>query len=894
LICPSCQSENEPGADACFTCGRALGALTQGSLIAGRYEIQGVLGKGGMGMVYRAHDRMLDETVAIKVLRNELAATPAMAERFRSEIKLARKVSHPNVCRIHDYGEDAGASFISMELLEGQDLRQCLEERPGGLPPAEAYSAALQLAKGLQAIHEMGIIHRDLKTPNAMRDPAGVVRLMDFGIAKGEGRGQTATGEVMGTPEYMSPEQCRGEKLDARSDIYALGVMIYELFTGQVPFRGENMMATLFKQIGEPVSFDGPVGTRVPRSLVPVLQKALAKERDQRYQKVGELYAAIKEAQRHADTAPPPAAPPASVAPAAARQADAPDRRTQNRLEIHLNMFLCRLDSTGEILHRERTVADNLSRHGARVMTSVPDLAPGDEVMLKEAGGDFETKAVVRHAYVGPDHIPRVGLQFLGGIAPDRLVQTDGERLETRPGARTARPPTRPTPAATASPAPATPGSVPAGGVERRRHTRLPISIEISLRRLRPDGSVEKEERTIADNVSQAGARVLTSMTEVEVGDKISLSEIGGDFETDALVRNAFVGPDNIPRLGIEFIGKTAPDRLIPDSDDRPRARRQPATRPPGARSETRREEAGPAGPAGASGSADGTPPPAIAIEERRLELLEAYRSMAKASHFEFLGIDRSAREADVKDAYMRLARRYHPDAARDPAMADLQKELSAVFVRLSEAYDVLRDPEKRGRYESRLGPRKASERIKPPSVSPVAQAPAAEPPKAAGTPAPRTVSVPAAPSAPAAPSPPAPPAPESDEERSLRVEEAIRTARRHFAAQEHWEVVQLLEPLLDEPVAPRLRGSLRLLLAQAMAKNPRWLKRSEELVVGLVRDDPKNADAHYFLATLYKQAGLVARARTAFRKVLELQPGHAGAGAELDALDQGGRGGRR
>ncbi|MGE0453673.1 MAG: protein kinase [Vicinamibacteria bacterium] len=877
LICPSCQAENSAGADACFTCGRALGALTQGSLIAGRYEVQGVVGKGGMGMVYRAHDRMLDEVVAIKVLRGELAATPAMAERFRSEIKLARRVSHPNVCRIHDYGEDAGTSFISMELLEGQDLKQCLAHSPDGLPPAEAYSAALQLAKGLQAIHEMGIIHRDLKTPNAMRDPSGVVRLMDFGIAKGEGQGHTATGEVMGTPEYMSPEQCRGEKLDARSDIYTLGVVIYELFTGQVPFRGENMMATLFKQIGEPVPFDGPPGARVPRSLVPVLQKALAKERGQRYQAVGELYAAIKEAQRHADAEPPAvAAPPAAAAPIATppvvtpqpRLADAPDRRAQNRLEIHVNVFLCRLDSTGGILHQERTVADNLSRHGARVMTSVPDLAPGDEVMLKEAGGDFEARAVVRHAYVGPDHIPRVGLQFVDRTAPDRLVLTDGERVETlRPGSGRAA--SGPPPGATprrvpATPLPSTPGSVPVGGAERRRDTRLPISVDISLRRLRADGSIEKEERTVADNVSRGGARVLTSMTDVKPGERISLREIGGDFETEAVVRNSFVGPDRIPRLGVEFVGRTAPDRLVPESETTRRARRVPTTKPPTVGRQARQDE--PASAAAAEPAAVGAASAAGALEERRMQLLEAYRSITTRNHFEFLEIDRGAREADVKEAYLRLAKRYHPDAARDPALADLERELSAIFVRLGEAYDVLRDPEKRGRYESRLGPRKASERMKPPSAAqgtPVAAVEA----HGAEQPAPR-------------------PAPESEEQRNLRVETAIRTARRHFAAQEHWEVVQLLEPLLDEPVTSRLRVALLLLMAQAMAKNPKWLKRSEELVVSALHEDPTNVEAHHFLGMLYKQAGLVARARTAFRKALELQPGHAGAAAELDALE--------
>src|SRR5262245_6517708 len=231
--CPACHTPNDPAAESCFTCGQALQVtLRVGSVVAGRYESKSQLGRGGMGVVYKAHDRLLDEAVAIKVLRPEVARDPEISRRFQTEIKLARKVSHRNVCRIHEYGEDAsGLRYISMELLDGVDLRQVLRQQ-GGLPPEEAFRTALQIADGLQAIHEMGVIHRDLKTPNIMRDARGTVRLMDFGIAK-EAGGEatlsgTAFGMIVGTPEYMSPEQARGEKIDFRSDIYALGVVIFE------------------------------------------------------------------------------------------------------------------------------------------------------------------------------------------------------------------------------------------------------------------------------------------------------------------------------------------------------------------------------------------------------------------------------------------------------------------------------------------------------------------------------------------------------------------------------------------------------------------------------------------------------------------------------------------
>ena len=298
-VCPSCQAPNDDSAETCFTCGSALSAtLRLGSVIAGRYEIQAQLGKGGMGVVYRAHDRLLDEQVAIKVLRPEVARDAEISRRFQSEIKLARRVSHKNVCRIHEYGEDQGLRYISMEYMQGVDLRQVIRER-GGLPTDEAFTSALQIADGLSAIHDVGVIHRDLKTPNIMRDTRGQIRLMDFGIAKEWGAAAasaTATGLVMGTPEYMSPEQARGEKIDFRSDIYALGIVIFELFTGRLPFRAETPLATILKHLQEAPPLDGPEGVRIPPPVREVLRKALAKNPNDRHTTVDELGQAMREA----------------------------------------------------------------------------------------------------------------------------------------------------------------------------------------------------------------------------------------------------------------------------------------------------------------------------------------------------------------------------------------------------------------------------------------------------------------------------------------------------------------------------------------------------------------------------------------------------------------------
>jgi serine/threonine protein kinase len=295
MICPSCAALNEEGAEVCFTCRAVLSALTQGSVIGGRYEILSPLGRGGMGVVYRAHDRVLDETVALKVLRGDVAAEPEMPRRFRSEIKLARRVAHPNVCRIYEYGEDGGRQYISMELVEGTNLKEVLRQR-GALPPDEAYAVAIQVAEGLEAIHHVGIVHRDLKTLNVMIDAHGAAKVMDFGIAKKvAGEGASPSGSyVVGSPEYMSPEQARGQPVDFRSDVYALGIILFEVFTGRVPFRGDTPVATLLMHLETPPPLEGPAASAIPLAARPILRKALAKDPAARHGRAHELADALR------------------------------------------------------------------------------------------------------------------------------------------------------------------------------------------------------------------------------------------------------------------------------------------------------------------------------------------------------------------------------------------------------------------------------------------------------------------------------------------------------------------------------------------------------------------------------------------------------------------------
>jgi hypothetical protein len=306
--CPDCGEWNPEDAEACFACGKALHMLTRGALLASRYVIRGHLGHGGMGHVYRAHDRLLEEDVAIKVLRAQLLRDADMARRFRSEIRLARRVSHVNVCRIHEYGEDGAVRFLSMEFVAGVDLKRLL--RAGPLPSAEAFEVAIQAAEGLRAVHGLGIIHRDIKPSNLMVDRAGTVRLMDFGIAK-EADAEAAltkSGQLMGTPEYMSPEQAHGAHVGYPADVYALGCVVYEAFAGIPPFRADTPFDTLRMHVQAPPPLDEDGGPPLPAALRETLRRCLAKDPAARHT-AADLVEALRSARREEVIPPVPLAP---------------------------------------------------------------------------------------------------------------------------------------------------------------------------------------------------------------------------------------------------------------------------------------------------------------------------------------------------------------------------------------------------------------------------------------------------------------------------------------------------------------------------------------------------------------------------------------------------------
>jgi len=278
-----------PGAPSAIQISADQPLLPLGTLLANRYEITAVLGEGGMGAVYKASDRELNRPVALKVIRPELARNQSIVDRFKQELLLAHQVTHKNVIRIYDLGESEGLKFITMEFVEGEDLRSLLI-RQKKLSPEEAVVIMLQVCRALDAAHTVGIIHRDLKPQNIMRDKSGRILVMDFGLARTlEGDGMTQTGALVGTMDYMSPEQALGKELDQRSDVFAMGLIFFELLTGKMPYKAESAIASLLKRTQERAASVATHDASIPAALSNVVSKCLDPDLKIRYQNAHEI-----------------------------------------------------------------------------------------------------------------------------------------------------------------------------------------------------------------------------------------------------------------------------------------------------------------------------------------------------------------------------------------------------------------------------------------------------------------------------------------------------------------------------------------------------------------------------------------------------------------------------
>jgi len=268
--------------------------LEAGQVLGGRFEIQEMLGLGGMGAVYKAYDRDIDRVIALKCIRPELAKDPEITQRFTQELLLARQIAHKNVIRIFDVRDSGGLKFITMEYVEGRDLGSLVEAK-GKLPIADSVAITMQICSGLACAHAEGVVHRDLKPSNIMVEPNGRVVVMDFGLARADHIGQmTQTGAVMGTYQYMSPEQAKGTKADARSDIFTIGIILYELLTGKTPYSAESALASLLKRTQEAAVAPSQIDPAIPLPLSAIVAKCLERDVAKRYQTVDDLLNDLK------------------------------------------------------------------------------------------------------------------------------------------------------------------------------------------------------------------------------------------------------------------------------------------------------------------------------------------------------------------------------------------------------------------------------------------------------------------------------------------------------------------------------------------------------------------------------------------------------------------------
>jgi serine/threonine-protein kinase len=314
--CPKCDFENPDDTRFCGNCASALGPskkappsdtetfeapvteLTRGSTLADRYEVIEDLGRGGMARVYKAFDKEIEEKVALKLLKPDIVADERTVKRFRNELKFARRIAHKNVCRMYDLSKEGGTYFITMEYVPGEDLKSSIK-RMGPLSSGKAIFIAKQVCEGLAEAHRLGVVHRDLKPQNIMIDRDGNARIMDFGIARSiKAKGITEEGMMIGTPDYMSPEQAEGKETDHCSDIYSLGVILYEMVTGTIPFEGDTPISIAIKHKTDKPRDPREINSQISEDLSSLILKCMEKKKENRHQKVEEILSELSKIEK--------------------------------------------------------------------------------------------------------------------------------------------------------------------------------------------------------------------------------------------------------------------------------------------------------------------------------------------------------------------------------------------------------------------------------------------------------------------------------------------------------------------------------------------------------------------------------------------------------------------
>jgi eukaryotic-like serine/threonine-protein kinase len=269
-----------------------------GEVVADRYELEELVGRGGMSSVFRAHDRLLERNVALKILHEQYLQDDDYVDRFRREARAAAQLSHPNIVTVIDRGEQNGRQFIVFEYVEGENLKQVID-RTGPLPVRDALVVALQMGRALAFAHEHGLVHRDVKPQNVLLNGDGRAKVTDFGIARSlDVEGVTQSGTVVGTSDYIAPEQAQGEHADAKSDVYSFGCVLYELLTGEVPFPGDNFVAVAMRHINDPPPNVLNRRHDVPARVAASVARAMAKEPEDRFASMDELVAELEACMR--------------------------------------------------------------------------------------------------------------------------------------------------------------------------------------------------------------------------------------------------------------------------------------------------------------------------------------------------------------------------------------------------------------------------------------------------------------------------------------------------------------------------------------------------------------------------------------------------------------------
>jgi serine/threonine protein kinase len=836
----------------------------------GKYKIVKLLGKGGMGAVYQAHDPLLDREVAIKVMLPTIAEDPELTQRFEREARAVARLTHPSVVTLFDLGYHTdGSPYIVMELLRGRDLVDVMRQGPP-LSLDRKLSIVVQVLDGLGHAHELGIVHRDVKPANVFLTDGGSAKIMDFGIARFMSAGGTGTGSVLGTASYMSPEQVRGDRVDGRSDLFSVGTLLCELLAGRRPFDADTPVATLYRIANGEPRFDLPPGPEYGR-FEPVLRRALARSPADRYATAAEFAEALHcLVDRGAPAARAPEATTAASDPTAPGPAPLPARRADPcelfRLlrEIHVGGRSGQLHITATRRRRSLRVLRGQILHGT---SDVPGEHLGDILVQR---GRLSQAELERALAVVLGERRRLGAV----LVEEGLL--DKARLEEAIGLHSQAIVFNALDSADVSFAfedlsedvletdlvcPLSTGQVILDA------TRRLVDPELVRRVL---GDTRSTLRVSADPLLRAQKITLTS------ADGFVLSRIDGTLSAREVVALIPLPTEDCERSLFSLLCTG-----FVEYGERQDARRTPARTPlpvnggtatTASATTTARPAPTPAP------TAPATPRPSAGAAGRSTEeirlLILATHSDLKRDHFEVLGLERSATEADVREAYGRLARVLHPDVRLDPALDDLRERREKAFIRVSQACETLRDPEARARYEQAFPPR----RFRPPAAA-TTPIPTPEP-----TPAPVVPAAPDPPQPTAAPMPAAAPAVGGIDPR-LEPEHILAVARDLFGSERYWDAIQQLEPLVARPGNP-VRTEARMLLAQAYLKNPLWKRRAETVLQGVLAASPDHVPALLLMAEIYVEGRLLSRAGGLYRRVLELSPRHRQASRGLAALE--------